>query len=118
MGNYERAEALAAHALELGKKHQLPNPIARSLGSLGRARAQLGRSTEGVAMIRQGLAALREIGTRMGITASMANLAEAQALEGATWEALETIEQALHANPEELVRQPEMLTARGVSGHR
>src|ERR1700674_3039671 len=96
--DYERAEALAAHALELGKKHQLPNPTARSLGSLGRARAQLGRATEGVALIRQGLAALREIGTRMGITASIANLAEAQALEGAIWEALETIEQALNAN--------------------
>ena len=94
LGNYERAEALAAHALELGKKHQLPNPIARSLGSLGRARAQLGRASEGVALIRQGLAGLREIGTRMGITASIANLAEAQALEGATSEALETLEQA------------------------
>jgi Flp pilus assembly protein TadD len=49
----------------------------------------------------------------MGITQSIANLAEAQALEGATREALETIEQALHANPEELVRRPEMLRVRG-----
>jgi tetratricopeptide (TPR) repeat protein len=49
----------------------------------------------------------------MGITASIANLAEAQALEGATCEALETIEQALQANPEELVRRPEMLRVRG-----
>ena len=49
----------------------------------------------------------------MGITQSITSLAEAQALEGATSEALETLEQALHANPEELVRQPEMLRVRG-----
>jgi class 3 adenylate cyclase/tetratricopeptide (TPR) repeat protein len=113
IGNYKRAEALAAHALELGEQYQFPNPVARSRTHLGRIRAQLGRATEGVALIRQGLADLREIGTRMGITQSLANLAEAQALEGATVEALETIEQALNANPEELVRRPEMLRIRG-----
>jgi tetratricopeptide (TPR) repeat protein len=113
IGNCERAEALATHALELGEKHQFPNPIARARNHLGRARAQLGHASEGVALIRQGLADLLEIGTRMGITQSITNLAEALALEGAIWEALETIEQALHANPEELVRRPEMLRVRG-----
>jgi class 3 adenylate cyclase/tetratricopeptide (TPR) repeat protein len=113
IGNYERAEALAAHALELGEKHQFPNPIARARSHLGRVRAQLGYASEGVSLIRQGLVDLREIGTRMGITHSISILAEAQALAGATGEALETLEQALHANPEELVRQPEMLRVRG-----
>jgi len=113
VGNYERAEALAAHALELGEKHQFPNPIARARSHLDRVRAQLGYASEGVALIRQGLADLREIGTRMGITHSISILAEAQALAGATGEALETIEQGLHEDPEELVRRPEMLRVRG-----
>jgi hypothetical protein len=43
MRDYERAEAMAAHALELAKKHQLPNPAARAQGSLGLALAHLGR---------------------------------------------------------------------------
>ena len=36
---YEQAEALAAHALELAERHQFPNPAARSRVALGQARA-------------------------------------------------------------------------------
>ena len=111
MREYEQAEALAAHALELAEKNQFPNSAARSRVALGQARAQLGR--EGVALIRQGITGLCEIGTRMGVTLTTAWLAEAQEREGSIVDALETIEQALQVNPEELVHRPEALRLRG-----
>ena len=40
-------------------------------------------------------------------------LAEAQEREGAIVDALETVEQALQANPDELVHRPEALSLRG-----
>jgi class 3 adenylate cyclase/tetratricopeptide (TPR) repeat protein len=113
MREYEQAETLAAHALQLAEKHQFPNPAVRSRVALGQARAQLGRVAEGIALIRQGIAGLREIGTRMGISSTTAWLAEAQEREGAIGDALETVERALQANPEELVHRPEALRLRG-----
>jgi tetratricopeptide (TPR) repeat protein len=108
---YERAEALAARAIQLAEKN-LPNPAARSRTVLGLARAHLGRASEGVALIQQGVAGLREIGTRMGITQTMARLAEAQGLAGSIAEALESIEIALQVLPEELAYRPETLRLR------
>ena len=87
---------------------------ARSRCVLGHARAQLGRATEGIALIRQGIAGLLEIGSRLGISLrSRRTLAEAQEREGAIVDALETVEQALQANPDELVYRPETLRLRG-----
>src|SRR5262249_20629553 len=113
MREYEQAETLAAHALQLAEKYQFPNPAIRSRVALGRARAQLGRAAEGVVLIRQGIAGLHEIGTGMAISSTTAWLAEAQELEGAIVDAVETVEQALQANPEELVHRPETLRLRG-----
>src|SRR5262249_40439120 len=56
---------------------------------------------------------LLEIGTRMGITIITTWLAEAQGLQGATGEALDTIEQALQVHPDELAYRPETLRVRG-----
>jgi predicted ATPase len=80
---------------------------------LGWARAQLGHAGEGVALIRRGLAGLAETGARLGITHFLTCLAEAQALDGKLDDALVTIEEALAANPEELVYRPNALTCRG-----
>ena len=66
--------------------------------------AQLGRATEGIAPISQGIAGLRELGNRSQFSDSTAHLAIAQALAGAIGGALESIEQALQANPELLAR--------------
>ena len=49
----------------------------------------------------------------MGNTDVLTRLAEAQALDGATHEALDTMELALKANPEELVFRPNTLRYRG-----
>ena len=110
---YEQAEALAACALELGEKHEFPQIAAQSRCALGHARAALGRSTAGIDLIRQGIAGLLEVGSRSRIGYRTASLAAALAGEGALDEALETAEQALRANPHELVSRPETLALRG-----
>jgi hypothetical protein len=104
---------LAGRALQLSEQHQFPFIAACCQYTLGHARAQLGRATEGVVLIRQGIAGSLEIGTRLGISGAMASLAAAQEREGAIADALETVEQALQANPDELVSRPEILRLRG-----
>jgi len=110
---YEQAEALAALALARSEKHQFPDVVAWSRIVLGKARAQRGRASEGVALIRQGIAGLQEIGFRWAGTYYIGALAEAQACAGAIGDALATVEQALQANPDELVNRPEPLVLRG-----
>jgi predicted ATPase len=110
---YERAEAFAARALELCEKHQFLQFAGYSRCILGHARAQLGRTSEGIGLIHQGIAGLRQAGTGSGIGRFIAFLAAAQEREGAITDALETIEQALRANPGELVYRPEIFRLRG-----
>jgi tetratricopeptide (TPR) repeat protein len=110
---YEQAESLAARALELSEKSKFPYPAALCRCVLGRARAQLRHMDKATALIRDGMDRLLKIGSRFGISSYMAYLAEAQEDEGALVEALETLEQALRANPNELVYRPEILRLRG-----
>jgi tetratricopeptide (TPR) repeat protein len=49
----------------------------------------------------------------LAITDHLTHLAEAQALAGKNDDALSTIEEALQANPQELVFRPNILTCRG-----
>jgi tetratricopeptide (TPR) repeat protein len=104
---------LAGRALELSQKHRFPPEAAFSRCVLGRARAELGCATEGIELIRQGIAGFLEIGGRLGIPIHTAFLAAAQALEGAIEDALETVQEALQANPDLLSYRPEMLRIRG-----
>jgi predicted ATPase len=99
---YAQAEALAARTLDLSEQHQLAFVAALARCILGAARAQLGRASEGIALIRQGIAGFLEIGARGSISAFTGLLAAAQEREGALVDALATVEQALQANPHEL----------------
>ncbi len=110
---YKQAEALAARALEMSEKHQFPGVAASSRCVLGQARAHLGRATEGIALIRQGIADMLEGGSRFSVSNFTAWMAAAQEREGAIVDALETVEQALLANPDELVHRPEIRKLRG-----
>ena len=110
---YDQAETLAARVLELSETHQFPFRAATSRCVLGHARAQLGRATEGIVLIRQGIAGLHEIGTRLGISRDITFLAAAQERAGAIDDALATVEQALQANPDEFAYRPETLRIRG-----
>jgi len=113
LGEYERAEMLAARVLELSEKHQMPQFAEFARCYLGMARAWLGRPSEGVALIRQGIAGLTAIGTHNDFYTVA--LAESQALSGAIGDALETIEQVLQPNRPDALKiiQPEAFRLRG-----
>ena len=111
--DHEQVETLASRSIALSDEYQVPLYKWCSRICLGRARAQLGHTGEGVALVRQGLAGMREIGAGRGIARCLTYLAEAQALDGAMADAIETIEQALQANPAELAYRPETLRVRG-----
>jgi tetratricopeptide (TPR) repeat protein len=113
MRENETVEALAARALDLCEKHRFPNEAVSSRCFLGYARAQLGRSADGIALLRQGIDALVQIGNRIAVPTYMTYLAAAQDRAGAIGDALETVEQALNFNPEEAVGRPEPLRIRG-----
>jgi DNA-binding winged helix-turn-helix (wHTH) protein/tetratricopeptide (TPR) repeat protein len=114
MREYEQAEPLAARALELSEKNQLPQLTAFSSIALGWARAHLGSRVEGIALIRKAIARLAEIGTRSEGTLQITALAEAQMLAGAFAEALETINQVLQPNHPGLpLWRPKALRLRG-----
>ena len=80
---------------------------------MGLGKAQLGKPSEGFTLIRQSIAARTESGSRADITNSLTVLAEAQALDGAIDDALGTLDDALRANSEEPVFQPNIITLRG-----
>ena len=80
---------------------------------LGHARAELGLAADGVALIRQGIEAMVQIGSRVAIPGNITWQAAAQLRTGAIGDALETIEHALNFNPEEVVYRPETLQIRG-----
>jgi predicted ATPase len=100
-------------AVELSEKHQFPNEAALARCALGHARAGLGRTKEGIFLLRQGIAGKLEYGNRLEITRNLAFLTDAQASAGAVTDALETVEQALCANLEEIAYRPEAFRLRG-----
>jgi class 3 adenylate cyclase/tetratricopeptide (TPR) repeat protein len=108
-----KAEAVGAQLLSLSEEHGFAYACDLARGVIGWARAQLGGAGEGVSLIRRALAGLAERDARVGNTDVLIRLAEAQALDGATREALDTMELALQANPEELVFRPEAMRYRG-----
>src|SRR6202012_2469250 len=77
-----QAEVAATQALAIAEEHCFPFVTNLIRPVLGRAWAEIGRTGEGVALIRQGLASLAETGGRSVITFRLMNLAEAQALDG------------------------------------
>jgi tetratricopeptide (TPR) repeat protein len=111
--DYARAEELAAQLLERAQKNQLVVMAANAAVVLGYARAHLGRTTEGIGLIRQGISGNLEFGARVTIALWKRYLAEALALEGRKVEALATVEQALSEDPHQTISRPEILRVRG-----
>jgi tetratricopeptide (TPR) repeat protein len=110
---YEQAEAFAIHAFELSEKHQFALVSAGSKCSLGKMRARLGRATEGVELLRQGIAGALELGLHPRGFFNKTWLAQAQAAAGTIVEALETVEQALQESDGEPLFLPMTLWLRG-----
>lgn len=69
--------------------------------------------TEGIGLIRKGIADLLEAGARVGIVRQSNYLAEAHERQGEIVDALETLERILQENPDELRDRPETLRLRG-----
>jgi tetratricopeptide (TPR) repeat protein len=113
LGEFERAEALAAKALAQSEERGFPEVALWSVVMLGRARGELGRTGEGVALLHQSVASATESGARIGIVSTLTWLAWVQMLDGKIADALGTIEDALRANPEELWYRPETYRVRG-----
>ena len=76
-------------------------------------RAQLGRTTEGVELLRQGIAGALEIGMRPRGVFNKTGLALAQAAAGTIVEALQTVDQALQENVAEPLFLPITISLRG-----
>jgi tetratricopeptide (TPR) repeat protein len=115
---YDQAEILAARAVELCEEHQFPQFVANSRCILGEAHAQLGKVSEGIELMRQGLVDARKVGIQVGPSRWITHLADALGQTGALSDALETVEQALHSNPNELCYRPETLRVRGEVRHK
>jgi class 3 adenylate cyclase/tetratricopeptide (TPR) repeat protein len=108
----EQATVLAVQWLK-AYEHRFPNEAAFARCLLGIMQARLGRTTDGIVLIREGIAGLLKAGNRISVTLYINNLIEAQNLNGDIAEALDTVEQALQFNPEELVNRPETLRLGG-----
>ena len=111
LGEYERAEELTASSLEISEQHQIPQVAAYSRCVLGSARAQLGRTSEGIVLIRDGIASLNQVGARGH--AYLTDLAAAQAGGGFLDEALKTIEEAIQSYTEAPTFLPVPFRVRG-----
>jgi tetratricopeptide (TPR) repeat protein len=110
---YQHAIRLAERALILSDKYQFSLLAALARCLLGHARAQSGNVTEAIGLIRRAVDDWLELRSRLGMSHYTAYLAAAQECAGEIADALETIEQALRANPDELVCRPETLRIRG-----
>jgi class 3 adenylate cyclase/tetratricopeptide (TPR) repeat protein len=110
---YEQAEAQSIEGLKQSERNQFQYLTEVFRLALGLARAQLGRADEGVELIAQSKAGLVEIASRLGFTREAAYLAEAQAYAGKITHALETIDQLLEVDGDELLYRPEALRLRG-----
>jgi len=113
LGEPQHAEEAATQALAISEElgFAYVSNLARSL--LGWARAQLGSPGEGISLVRRGLSDMVASGSRAGISEFLSLLAEAQVLDGKIEEAVVTFENALQANPDEIVFRPHILTCRG-----
>ncbi len=109
----DQAEAAAAKSLAEAVEHGFPDIANWAQLGLGIARAELGRPAEGVILLRKNVTGMKESGARLGITLALTSLAWAQALDGKIAEALETVGEALTANPEERYWRPETFRIRG-----
>jgi class 3 adenylate cyclase/tetratricopeptide (TPR) repeat protein len=108
-----QVEIVAERLFSVSQQHGLSyaSDLARVL--LGWSKSQLGHGTEGVELINQALAGFASSGAKVAITYFLTLLSEAQARAGDVGAAVRTVENALVANPQELIWRAYTLTWRG-----
>ena len=103
----------SSQAIAINKEYRLPVYLHVSSIVNGWALVQLGRCDEGIALMRSGLRGHSSAGNRLALGQFTGLLAEALALRGDRDAALETIEEADQAAPEERWHQPFLRCLRG-----
>jgi tetratricopeptide (TPR) repeat protein len=111
--NFELAKTAAAASAALADDHGFRLWSAGARFYLGLAEVAGGHPNTAMAKVNLGFRGLEESRTIAGMTVFLSWLAVAQALDGRTIEALETVERALQANPAELYVLPDTLRIRG-----
>ena len=111
--NFELAKSAAAASAALSDEHGFRLLSAGARFYLGLAEVGGGRHNSAMDKVNLGFRGLEESRTIAGMTVFLSWLAVAQALDGKTAEALETVERALQANPAELYVLPEAMRIRG-----
>jgi class 3 adenylate cyclase/tetratricopeptide (TPR) repeat protein len=108
-----QVEAVAERLFSVSQQHGLSyaSDLARVL--LGWSKSQLGRAAEGVELINQALTGFASSGAKVAITYFLTLLSEAQARSGDIEAALCSVENALVANPQELIWRAYTLSWRG-----
>jgi class 3 adenylate cyclase len=109
---YACAETFAVRSLELAEKLQFQVLALNSRVYLGHALAQLGRASDGIALIQRGISDTLKNPTA-GLAGYYTYLAAAQRQADEIEKALESIEQSLQVRPEVLISRPEALRVRG-----
>ena len=111
--NLSVAARFAESSIQLSHEHGFPQFVSISRIALGRARAGSGAPSEGIALIHEGVAAMANTRSRVGMTVYVTWLAEAELLGGLLDDSQRTAEQALTLNPQELFFRPASLQLRG-----
>ncbi len=108
-----RVETVANRLLRLSEQHGLSyaSDLARVL--LGSARSELGHAAEGIELINRALIGFEKTGAKVAITYFLTLLSQAHARAGDFESAIRSVEDALAANPQELIWRPYTLTWRG-----
>ena len=110
---FAKAKTAAAESVELANEHGFQQYAAGSRVFMGVAEAALGHREDGMPLIYSGLSGLKESGAGVMMALYLCWVALAQSLEGKVTQALETIEKAMLANPDELVWRPETRRIQG-----
>ena len=110
---FEEAKSAAAAAVALSDEHGFQQFAASARIFLRVAEAACGDPGSGIPTASSGLKGVEEIGARIAMTIFLSWFAQALALDGKVPEALDTVEQALQVNPEELSWRPDALRIRG-----
>src|SRR5262249_34424411 len=111
--NFELAKPAAAASAALSDEHGFRLLSAGARFYLGLAEVAGGHHNSAMDKVNLGFRGLEESRTIAGMTVFLSWLAVAQAVNGKTAEALETVERALQANPAELYVLPEAMRIRG-----
>jgi class 3 adenylate cyclase/tetratricopeptide (TPR) repeat protein len=112
-GEFKRVVEVADQAIKVSS--ELGFPIWNLIAKIRRAwaRAKSGVVSDGIDRIREALTELDSLKFYLARALYLSLLSETQAASGEIGEALVSVEQALQANPEEVIYHPAVLTLRG-----